>query len=256
MFKDFQKDWQSFKIWWHENRTSIITIFIVTLLIKLVYWLNHQNFTQDHVRDYLFIKNIFENKQFLIKLGPSTSVANSFSLPPLYYYFYLLAQWLGRGYFYSMDLLIIFAESFTPIILFYLLSKCISKRSLIVTLCGLYAFSPHVIIYSTSSWNPNLLPLFSSLLIASSSRFLIQKSYPSLILAFFSFFILLNLHFSFFVFAPLILLLIFFSILKIKKTYPYLILSLLIILLLTLPYLIGEMASQFSNTLSALHFLS
>lgn len=251
----FQKEWHSLKLWWHKNQTSIITIFIVTLLIKLVYWLNHQNFTQDQVRDYLFIKNIIENKQFLIELGPSTSVSNSFSLPPLYYYFYLFAQLIGRGYFYSMDLLIIFAESFTPIILFYLLSKLTSKRLLIVTLCGLYAFSPHVIIYSTSSWNPNLIPLFSSLLIASSCRFLIQKSYPSLVLAFLSFFLLLNLHFSFFVFVPLVLLLIFISIVTIKKTYPYLILSLLLILILALPYLIGEMGNQFSNTFGALHFL-
>jgi len=256
MFDDFQKDWQSFKLWWHKNRTSVLTIFIVTLLIKIIYWLDHQYFTQDHVRDYLFINNIIQNKHFLIKLGPSTSVSNNFSLPPLYYYLYLFAQLIGKGYFYSMDLLIIFAESFTTIILFYLLSKLTSKRLIIVTLCGLYAFSPHVIIYSTSAWNPNLIPLFSSLLIASSCRFVIQKSNSSLVLSFLSFFILLNLHFSFFVFMPLVLFLCFLAILRIKKTYPYLILALLLILILALPYLIGEISNQFANTFNALHFLS
>lgn len=256
MFEDLKKDWRSFKLWWLNNRASVLTIFIVTLLIKIIYWLNHQNFTQDQVRDYLFIKNLIDNRHFLIKLGPSTSVANNFSLPPLYYYFYLLTQLIGKGYFYSMDLLIIFAESFTPIILFYLLSKCTSKRLLIVTLCGLYALSPHVIIYSTSSWNPNLLPIFSSLLIAGSCRFLIQKSYPSLVLAILSFFILLNLHFSFFIFVPLFLILIFLAILRIKKTYPYLILSFILIFILISPYLIGEINNQFSNTINGLSFLS
>jgi hypothetical protein len=255
MLEDFQKSWQKFKSWWLENRTLVLAIFIVTLVIKIIYWQNHQNFTQDNVRDYLFIKNIIDSGQFLIKLGPTTSVATNFSLPPLYYYFYLLAQLIGKGYFYSMDLLIIFLESFTPIVLFYLLSKCTSKRTLIVTLCVLYALSPHVIIYSTSAWNPNLIPLFSSLLILGACRFLIQKSYSGLVLAFLSFFILFNLHFSFFVFVPLVFVLVFFSLLKIKKTYPYIILSLFFILILALPYLIGEINNEFSNSIAALNFL-
>jgi|GEM_PF-5608365 len=254
MLEDFSRSWQSFKLWCLKNRTSILTIFIVTLLIKIIYWLNHQNFSQDGVRDYLFIKNIVDSGRVLIKLGPTTSVATNFSLPPLYYYFYLLAHLIGRGYFYSMDLLVIFFESFTPIVLFYLLSKCTSKRKLIIALCGLYAISPHVIIFSNSAWNPSLMPLFSSLLILGACKFLIQKSYSGLVLALLSFFILVNLHFSSFVFVPIILVCIFFSLFN-KKTYPYIVLSLAIILILSLPYIIGEINSQFSNTIGILSFV-
>ena len=60
---------------------------------------------------------------------------------------------------------------------------------------GLYAISPVVIIYSRSSWNPNIMPFFALMVIYSVWKFWNDKSYKWIVVTAISMaFVLVNGH--------------------------------------------------------------
>lgn len=249
-------------VWWKNNYLPIVLLFGCALFLKFGYFFTHRNFSQDQVRDYLLIQNAWQTKNFYIPLGPATASADDLKLPPLYYYLQLLAQGVGKGYFYSMDILVILLESLTPILLFYLLQRCIRKKStqkwwlqLSFWLSLLYLTSYQVIVFSTQAWNPSLMPFFSLLLIVAAGRFIFDHSNPALLIAILSLVVMVNLHFQWFVFVPAFIIILVIAGQRIRTTWPFLLWSLGLCLLIFAPYLYYESTHQLTNLQNALSLL-
>ncbi len=238
-------------------------ILIVALTAKLLFFFTHQNFSQDVVRDYQFIQQHITDTNWYIPLGPAAASYSNFATPPLYYYLQLVAQLVGRGYFYSMAITIMIIESFTPLLLYFWITKLSTalnqKSKGTVVAFGvaiLYSVSPLVLIASTSSWNPNLVPFFSLSFILCSQLFLFEKRNIFFVLASLSFVFLINLHFQFFVLTPLLATIVFVALRRLQQTWKYLLLATALSGILLSPYLIYEMNNQFGNVHNAYTFIT
>lgn len=116
-------------------------------------------FLGDEGRDALVVYNILHGH--LTLLGPTSSVGGFF-LGPIYYYFMAPFLLLFR-YDPVGPAVMVALVGLATIYLVYRIGKEFfgSKAGLIASL--LYAVSPIVIIYSRSSWNPNVFPFFTVL---------------------------------------------------------------------------------------------
>ncbi|MBI3620488.1 glycosyltransferase family 39 protein [Candidatus Roizmanbacteria bacterium] len=124
-------------------------------------------FLADEGRDALIIKRIIMLQHFPA-IGPPMSTGNIF-LGPFYYYF--IAPWLLLSAFNPAGLAIgvaFFSTLFIP--LFYKIVKKIANNTVAGLAAVFITFATPLITFSRSSWNPNLLPLFSFL----SAYFLYQ----------------------------------------------------------------------------------
>lgn len=119
-------------------------------------------FLGDEGRDVLVVKRmIVDNKMTL--LGPTASVGGFF-LGPIYYYFMIPFLWLFQLNPVGPAVMVAIFGIATIYLIYYL--GCLIKgASSGLVGAMLYALSPVVINYSHSSWNPNIVPFFSLLLI-------------------------------------------------------------------------------------------
>ena len=81
--------------WLKRHWHSLVVLFFLALGVKLGIFFHYSSFSQDEVRDYLYIQELIANKNFYIPLGPTVGPAmasdNDFALPPLYYYLQFVA---------------------------------------------------------------------------------------------------------------------------------------------------------------------
>lgn len=250
---------------WLRSKTAqpFILLFCAALITKLLFFLTHLNFDPDAVRDYLFIQQHIADGNWYIPLGPAAASYSNFAVPPAYYYLQLLAQSIGRGYFYSMPILILLIESLTPILLFLFVRKMLSIKQytlkenfipLVVSL--LYVFSPMVIFASTASWNPNLMPFFSLAFLFTAHQFLFEKNNRSLIFSLVAFIMMTNLHFQWFVLVPLLALVGGVALKRIATTWRSLVVAVAVSLVILSPYLHYELTHDFDNVRNAMAFIT
>ena len=200
--------WYTWRQWWAKN-WLLVAIFVLSVCVKWLFWLNHQSFTQDQVRDYQLIEVHWQAWDFYIPLGPAAASYSKFSVLPGYYYVQLLAQGLCGHQFYAMAWAVIILESCTPCILYWYLKKLTDRHktaagewaALLGTL--IYVFSPLVTMAGSQAWNPNLVPLCSLIFLVCSHEWLLERRGWYLTGAIVSFVALANLHFQWFVLLPL-----------------------------------------------------
>jgi 4-amino-4-deoxy-L-arabinose transferase-like glycosyltransferase len=118
-------------------------------------------FLGDEGRDALVAKGILEGNFTL--LGPRSS-AGDFFMGPIYYYFITPFLWL-----WHLDpvgpAIMVALFSVATIFLTYWVGKKFFNQTAGLFAAALYAVSPLVINYAHSSWNPDILPFFSLLMI-------------------------------------------------------------------------------------------
>src|SRR3989344_4823774 len=117
----------------------------------------YMNFLGDEGRDMIAIYEILHGN--LTLLGPASSVGGLF-LGPIYYYFAAPFLFLSR---YDPVGPSIMAALFgvASVFLVYKIGKEFFGEGAGIIASLLYAISPVVIIYSRSSWSPNIVPFFS-----------------------------------------------------------------------------------------------
>lgn len=159
-----------------KNRKELFVLVIILLIaafLRLYRIGSYMTFLGDEGRDVIIVRDIFV-KFHPPLIGPGTSIGNMY-LGPLYYYMMaiplLLAGFSPVGPAVMIAVLGIITvgmvwwigrEWFTPA------PGRIAWGALIAS--GLYAISPTVIIYSRSSWNPNIMPFFALIAIYSVWR--------------------------------------------------------------------------------------
>lgn len=124
-------------------------------------------FHNDEGRDALVAYRMIDTKKPVI-LGPETSVGNMY-LGPFYYYLMVPALSLSGLDPVGPAIMVASFGILTTILLIYLGFTQFGAWSGIIA--GLfYALSPVMLHYSRSSWNPNVIPFFSALIILNWYR--------------------------------------------------------------------------------------
>lgn len=153
------------KIWILSHKaeaTLLLIILFVGAYLRLWRISDYMTFLGDEGRDVLVVKRMIVDHKFTL-LGPTASVGGFF-LGPIYYYFMLPFLWLWR-----LDpagpAIMVALFGIATIFLVYKVGKDFFDTKTGLIAASLYTLSPLIISYSRSSWNPNLMPFFSLLII-------------------------------------------------------------------------------------------
>jgi len=137
----------------------LIFILGVASFFRLYRMEDYITFLGDEGRDVLIVYDILHGN--LTLLGPTASVGGFF-LGPIYYYFMAPFLWLFN-YSPVGPAVMVALFGIATVFLIYKVGKEFFSAPVGLIASGLYAISPLVVIYSRSSWNPNLMPFFSLL---------------------------------------------------------------------------------------------
>ena len=172
-----------FKKWIKENKVEAIILLLILLIgsfFRLYKISEYMTFLGDEGRDVIVVKRLLTDFDPIL-VGPGTSIGNMY-LGPLYYYMMapslLLANFSPVGPAVMVALLGVAAI----FLVWYIAREWFGKKAAVIA-SFLYAITPIVIIYSRSSWNPNIMPIFSLLTIYSIWQFWERKMYKWLIVA-------------------------------------------------------------------------
>lgn len=141
-----------------ENIALLIVLIIATFM-RLYRLKNYLVFLGDEGRDVLVVRHILQGD--LTFLGPTASVGGFF-LGPIYYYFMVPFLFLFN-YDPVGPAVMVALFGVATVWLLYKVAKEFFGIVPAFVAALLYAISPLVIVYSRSSWNPNIVPFFTLL---------------------------------------------------------------------------------------------
>lgn len=161
-------------IWKYRPFFPILFILIVAGILRLYRIADYMTFLGDEGRDALvWLRMVREGKFTLI--GPMTSIGNMY-LGPLYYYlmlpFFLVFFLNPVGPSVGVALF-----SLATVFLIWWIGKQWFDEITGIIAAFLYAISPVVIVFSRSSWNPNVMPFFALLTIWGIWQFWQKKKF-------------------------------------------------------------------------------
>lgn len=237
------------KYWW---QILLVLILLVASYLRLHQIRNYMTFLGDEGRDVLIVRGMIVDHKFTL-LGPTASVGGFF-LGPIYYYFMLPFLWLWKFDPVGPAIMVALFGIATVYVVFKVGKDLFGIRTGLFA-ASLYAFSPLVIAYSRSSWNPNVVPFFSLLLISklwdvTSSRRLRDIFWVGVILG-----IGIQLHYLFlFLFVCVgVWYLLHMKTLSFKKTVGLTVLGFIVG---ASPFLAFEFRHNLANTRSIIQFVS
>lgn len=140
-----------------------LALVLITSFFVHFYRIDHTFiFNNDEARDVQIVKKMIDTGKPVL-LGPQTSVGNMY-LGPLYYYFMLPALIISKMDPVGPAMMVALFGVGTSLLLFYLGYKRYGVATGLIA--GLfYALSPVMLHYSRSSWNPNIIPFFATLIL-------------------------------------------------------------------------------------------
>ena len=236
------------KRWWI---IPLAVIVIVAAYLRLYKISGYMTFLGDEGRDVLVVMRMIVNHKFTL-LGPTASVGGFF-LGPIYYYFMLPFLWAWKLSPVGPAVMVaLFGVS--TVYLVYKVGREFVHPVVGFIAASLYALSPLVIAYSRSSWNPNLVPFFSLLLMYLLWLAVEKKRTSTLLWIGFILGIGLQLHY---LFIFLFVVTAFWFILQAKTISP--VRSFLLVgagfLVGYSPFLVFELRHNFPNTQSVVRFV-
>ncbi len=212
----------------------------------------YMTFLGDEGRDAIIVRRLLVNFDPIL-IGPGTSIGNMY-LGPLYYY--LSAPFLFLAGFSPVgpSVMVALFGVFTIFLIWYIAGIWFGKRAAVVSSL-LYALSPVVIIYSRSSWNPNIMPFFALLTIFSVWKAWNDNKFGWLLITGISSAFVLQSHYLGLLLLPTILI---FWLLKyrdlvrnlkfeVRNYWKYSVLGLLLFMLLMSPLVIFDLRHNWMN---------
>jgi 4-amino-4-deoxy-L-arabinose transferase-like glycosyltransferase len=170
----------------------LIVILTVGAFCRLYKISGYMTFLGDEGRDVIIVRRLLvEGHPPLI--GPGTSIGNMY-LGPFYYYMMAPALFLAAYSPVGPAVQIAILGIITIWFVWYAGSEWFGSITALVA-AGLYAISPTVIIYSHSSWNPNIMPFFALLSIYSIWKVWKDHKYNWLLMLGFSFAAVVQSHY-------------------------------------------------------------
>lgn len=249
---------QNLKSLIREN-LNLVLILLLAAFFRLFRIGDYLTFLGDEGRDVLVVYNILHGD--LTLLGPTSSVGGFF-LGPIYYYFMAPFLLLFNYNPVGPAVMVALFGVATVWLVYKVTSEIFGKKAGIFASL-LYAISPLVVTYSRSSWNPNLMPIFTLL-----ALFLLYKAQLSNKLKYFFvvgliYGLLMQLHYIEFFVGGIIFLYIlisqYFERKKVKESVVLLFKKYATIglgfLVSISPYLLFEVRHGFVNTGNILKFI-
>jgi 4-amino-4-deoxy-L-arabinose transferase-like glycosyltransferase len=218
-------------------------IILVAAFCRLYRISDYMTFLGDEGRDALAVRNIVLGRHFPL-IGPGTSVGNMY-LGPLYYYLIapslLLANFSPVGMAVEVALI-----GLLTIALLWWMGREWFGPAAALGISFLYAISPSVIIYSRSSWNPNIMPFFALLAVFGTWNIWQKSNWRWLPVVALSLAFVLNSHYLGLLLFPTVGLFLLLS-LKNLTSKPILIVSILLFLFLVSPLVLFDMRHGWAN---------
>jgi len=230
--------------------TAVLVLLAIAAFLRLYKIGDYMTFLGDEGRDMLVVKRMIVDHKFTL-LGPTASVGGFF-LGPIYYYFMAPFLWLFNFDPAGPAVMVALFGTAT-VLLVYFVGKSFFNIRVGFLSASLYAVSPLIINYSRASWNPNLVPFFSLVVIYSLWRAVSGKPiwlFP----AGMSFGVLFQLHYitAFLLPVALFFLLIFGR----RKSYlRYYFFAVIGFLITFSPFLLFEIRHGFPNSRSMYQFI-
>ena len=137
----------------------------------------YMTFLGDEGRDVLIVKRMIVDHKWTL-LGPTASVGGFF-MGPIYYYFMLPFLWIWKLNPVGTAVMVALIGIMT-IYIVYRTGYTMFGKTEGLGAAFLYALSPLVIAYSRSSWNPNIVPFFSTLLLYLCFRIVTNEKWQYL----------------------------------------------------------------------------
>lgn len=140
---------------------SLLSILVGSSFLRLYKISEYMTFLGDEGRDAIVAREILQGH--LTLLGPRAS-AGDFFLGPIYYYMIAPFLFLTRYDPVGPAIMVALFGVGTVFLVYFVGKKFFGTNAGLFS-AALYAVSPIVIAYSRSSWNPNLMPFFSLLIL-------------------------------------------------------------------------------------------
>lgn len=197
---------------------AILTVGAILRLYKIDQYLT---FLGDEGRDVIIVRRLLVNFDPIL-IGPGTSIGNMY-LGPLYYYLIAPALFLA-GFSPVGPAVMVAILAVATIWLVWRIGRewfpsigsgQVAWGALIAA--GLYAISPTVIIYSRSSWNPNIMPFFALLCIYSIWKVWQRHEWKWLVVLGISYAFVLQSHYLGLLLAPVLFLFWILTLRNLKK---------------------------------------
>jgi len=166
-FKKIKKYFSSLKGYIKKHPIEFILLFLLLVIASFLRFYKisqYMTFLGDEGRDAIIVRRFLVDFDLML-IGPGTSVGNMY-LGPLYYYMMAPALLLFNFSPVGPAAQIAALGVITVLIVWLITKEWFGKKGAFVAAL-LYAISPTVIVYSRSSWNPNIMPFFSILAIYS-----------------------------------------------------------------------------------------
>ncbi len=250
------------KIWKDKNPGEFWFLLIILSLAALLRFYKiseYMTFLGDEGRDVLIVRRIFTELHPPL-IGPGTSIGGMY-LGPLYYYMMAPALLLAGFSPVGPAVMVALLGIVTVFLVWFVAREWFGSTA--AKISGfLYAISPTVIIFSRSSWNPNIMPFFALISVYSIWRFWKYNEYKWLLVLGVSFAFVLQSHYLGLLLAPTIFVYWFLAYIRNKKVgedrkvFKYSIAAYLIFLLLMSPLFIFDLRHDFMNTKAMYQFFT
>lgn len=249
-----------FKLWGkiHSvNRKELLLLLLITAVgsvMRLYKIAEYMTFLGDEGRDMIIVKRLLVEFHPPL-IGPGTSIGNMY-LGPLYYYMMAIPTLLFNFSPVGPAVMVATFGILTIILVWWVGREWFGKVAGLIA-AGLYAIAPTVIIFSKSSWNPNIMPFFALATIYSIWKVWQKREYKWLLVAGISYAFVLQSHYLGLLISPVLFVFWLLSFRKLKlegnwnlevgSYIKYSLLSLGTFLLLMSPLLIFDLRHNFQN---------
>ncbi len=237
--------------WIKNNKKEAIIIGLIILIgsvMRLYRIGEYMTFLGDEGRDAVVVRRLLVYADPIL-VGPGTSIGNMY-LGPLYYYL-IAPSLLLAGFSPVGPSIMVALLGILTIGLIYKITKEWFGKTAAAVAALLYAISPTVIIYSRSSWNPNVMPFFALMCIYSIWNVWQKKQYKWLISLGICFAFVLNSHYLGLILAPVLGLFWLVTLIKHKANRKqfinYSLLSMAVFLFLMSPLVIFDARHGWNN---------
>lgn len=229
----------------------LLGIIVLAAYLRLWRISEYMTFLGDEGRDVLTVKRIIVDHKFTT-LGPTASVGGFF-LGPAYYYFMVPFLWLWK-----LDptgpAVMVALFGIATVYLVYRVGRELFGEWAGLIASALYAVSPIVIAYSRSSWNPNLVPFFSLLLVYALWQAVVHNRWFSLFWVGLFIGVGVQLHYLFLYLIPVaVAWFLLFG--RSRRHLPYYILGIAGFIVGLSPFLIGEIVHHFPNIQTIIRYV-
>ncbi len=188
--------------WINKNKFEfaiVLGIVFIGALFRLYKIDEYMTFLGDEGRDVVIVRRFLVNGDIFL-IGPGTSIGNMY-LGPLYYYLIAPALWVFGYSPVGPAVMIAVFGIFTIALVWHVAREWFSSKAGLIA-AFLYAIAPTVIVYSRSSWNPNIMPFFSILCVYSIWRVYAKSEFKWLLVIGFSYAFVLQSHYLGLLLAP------------------------------------------------------